>query len=107
MLLSIRMDKQQLKQNILEAIKNEPAKKDIKKASLFGSYLHEEQTAESDVDLLIEFKPTAKVGFFELVRLQRRLGEFIGKKVDLLTPQSLSRFFKKKVLAEAEDIYEG
>ncbi|KKR85526.1 MAG: hypothetical protein UV53_C0004G0015 [Candidatus Azambacteria bacterium GW2011_GWE1_42_9] len=42
-----------------------------------------------------------------MVRIQRKLGEFIGKKVDLLTPQSLSKFFREKVLAEAEDIYEG
>ena len=101
------MNKEEIKSKIKEAIENEPAKKDIKKASLFGSYLHGEQTSESDVDLLFEFKPTAKIGLFELVRLQRRLGEFIGKKVDLLTPQSLSKFFREKVLAEAEDIYEG
>ena len=75
-----------MKLKILKAIEKEPAKKNIKKASLFGSYLHERQSPESDVDLLIEFQPFAIVGFFELVRLQRSLGAAIGKKVDILTP---------------------
>lgn len=99
--------KQQIKTRIQNAIENEPAKKDIKKVSLFGSYLHGTQTKESDIDVLIEFKPQATVGFFEFIRIQRRLGDSVNKKVDLLTPQSLSKFFKDKVIKESETIYEG
>ena len=101
------MDKKEIKKQILEAIENEPSKDSIKKASLFGSYLHEAQSKDSDVDILVEFKPSAQIGFFKFVQIQRNLGDSIGKKVDLLTPASISNFFREKVLNEAETIYEG
>ena len=62
---------------------------------------------DPSVDILVEFKPTAKIGFFEFVRLQRRLSDFVGKKVDLLTPEAISKFFREKVVKEAELIYGG
>lgn len=101
------MRKEELKKKIAEAIIRDPAKNSIEKASLFGSYLRNEAKNTSDVDVLVEFKPTAKIGFFEFVRFQRRLSDFIGKKVDLLTPEAISKFFKEKVIKEAEIVYGG
>lgn len=101
------MEKEEIKKRISEAIINDPARNDIKKASLFGSYLRDEAENRSDIDILVEFKPTAKIGLFEFVRIQRRLSDFIGKKVDLLTPDALSKFIKESVINEAEIIYEG
>ncbi len=101
------MDKEQIKKSISEAIKTSSFKENIEKASLFGSYARKEETQESDIDVLIEFKPNAKIGLFDFVRLQRFLGEAIGKKVDLLTSESISKFFREKVIGESEIIYEG
>lgn len=101
------MQKEEIKKKIAEAILNDPAKNSIEKASLFGSYLRNEAENNSDVDILVEFKPTAKIGFFEFVRLQRRLSEIVGKKVDLLTTEAISKFFKEKVIKEAELVYGG
>lgn len=101
------MDKEQIKKSISEAIKTSSFKENIEKASLFGSYTRKEETKESDIDVLIEFKPNAKIGLFDFVRLQRFLGEAVGKKVDLLTPESISKFFREKVINESEIIYEG
>lgn len=95
----------QIKETILKAIKDNPFKNDIKKAFLFGSYLDNEQKEDSDVDILIEFKPSAIVGFFKLAQIKKNLENSIGKKVDLLTPESLSKFFKADVLNRAEIIY--
>lgn len=103
----MQKQKEEIKKKILEAISNDPAKNNIKKASLFGSYLRDEAKINSDIDILVEFKPTAKIGLFEFVRLQRRLSDFIGKKVDLLTPEAISKFFKEKVTKEAEIVYGG
>ncbi len=100
------MNREEIKIKIKEAIERNPLRDDIQRVSLFGSYVNSAPKQDSDVDVLIEFKPTAKIGLFELVRLQRKLGEFIGKKVDLLTPQSLSKFFREQVIKEAEIIYE-
>ena len=101
------MEKDQIKKQVFDAIERDPAKNAIQRASLFGSYLHGTPRNSSDVDILVEFKPAAEFGFFDFVRLQRRISESIGKNVDLLTPASMSKFFRKKVMDEAETIYEG
>lgn len=100
------MDKEQIKKTLSEAIKNSKLKDSVEKASLFGSYSRGEENGKSDIDILIEFKPDAKIGLFEFVRFQRFLGESTGRKVDLLTPESVSKFFREKILNEAEIIYE-
>lgn len=77
----------------------------IRKLSLFGSILREDFTPESDVDMLVEFEPGARVSLFDLVGMEIELSEALGRKVDLNTPQDLSRFFRRKVLAEAQVQY--
>jgi len=100
------MDKQQIKKNILQAIKNDPDVKDIKSISLFGSYLTDRATENSDIDLLIEFLPSAKVGYFRLAHIRRNLESSVGKNVDLLTPEAISGVFRSEVLKQSETIYE-
>ena len=67
--------------------------------SLFGSVARDEASADSDVDLLVEFsKP---VGLFQFIELQQRLEELLDSKVDLGTPRSLKPRIKDQVLQEA------
>jgi uncharacterized protein len=100
------MSKEQIKQKIKEAIENDPNKEDIVRVSLFGSYIHSEAKGDSDVDILIEFRPNSMVGFFTLAQIKRNMEKFAQKEVDLLTPQALSKYFRDEVLQEAETIYE-
>jgi len=99
------MEKTEIKKKIKEAIEKNPFRKDIKKVSLFGSCLSGNQHDGSDVDVLVEFKPSAKVGFFKFVEIQDNISEHIGKPVDLLTPEAISKYFREKVLSQAEFIY--
>ena len=73
----------------------------IKKLALFGSVLRDDFRPESDVDVLVEFEPghTPGLAFF---RMQEELAEILGKKVDLNTPQCLSKYYRDEVLTEAE-----
>jgi len=100
------MSKQTIKAKIKEAIIQNPHLKDIQKVSLFGSYLSGTPKKDSDIDLLIEFTPKAKVGLFELVEIQENLKDYINKPIDLLTPEQLSEFFRDEVVNQAEVIYE-
>ena len=63
----MNMSKQEIMQKIKEAIEKDPLKKDIQKVSLFGSQIHGDAKEDSDVDVLIEFTPTAKIGFFKFL----------------------------------------
>lgn len=78
----------------------------IRKLSLFGSVLRDDFRPESDVDVLVEFNPDARVGFFELYDLEQELSRLLsGRKVEINTLKSLSPYFRDEVLAEAETQY--
>lgn len=67
---------------------------------LFGSVARGDDRADSDVDLLVEFDGRP-VGYFHLFKVQRRLEELLGRKVDLGTVASLRTELRNRVLAEA------
>jgi hypothetical protein len=78
----------------------------VRKLSLFGSVLREDFGPDSDLDLLIEFEPDHVPGFFRLAALERELSALLGnRKVDLRTPEDLSRYFRQEVLASAHVVY--
>lgn len=89
----------------LAAIRAYCATQPIRKLSVFGSYLHGDFTAESDVDLLVEFETGAKITFFDLEEMQIAFTQLLGRQVDLRTPQELSAYFRAEVLQEAQLIY--
>ena len=77
----------------------------IRKLALFGSVLRGDFRENSDVDVLIEFESGHGTGFFGLARMERELSSILGRKVDLRTPQELSRYFRDEVLSHAEIQY--
>ena len=56
----------------------------IRHLSLFGSVARGDAEIDSDVDLVAELDPAARIGMFALGALERRLAELIGRPVDLL-----------------------
>lgn len=78
----------------------------IQRLSLFGSVLKGTARPDSDIDLLVEFEPGKAPGLLELagmeIELTQRLG---GRRVDLRTPEDLSRYFRDDVLRTAEVQY--
>ena len=78
----------------------------IRKLAFFGSVLREDFSPDSDIDVLVEFEPDAGIGFFELYDIEQELSSLLGgRKVDLSTPKCLSKYFRDKVLSEAEVHY--
>lgn len=77
----------------------------IRWLAVFGSALRGDMRPESDVDLLVEF--TEPVGLFTLCRIEEELSTrfFGGRKVDLVTQRSLSRYFRDEVLRGCETLY--
>ena len=81
-------------------------KNGIRRLALFGSVLRDDFRPDSDIDVLVEFKPGHVPGFFQIYRMEQALSRFFGnRKVDLRTPQDLSRYFRDDVLAHAEEQY--
>ncbi|MGD0498419.1 MAG: nucleotidyltransferase domain-containing protein [Bryobacteraceae bacterium] len=78
----------------------------IRKLALFGSVLTPRFSDSSDVDVLVEFQPQERVGFFRLADIEEQLGRLLGgRKVDLRTPKDLSRYFRDEVMGSALVLY--
>lgn len=76
------------------------------KLALFGSVLRSDFGPDSDIDILVEFEPGHVPGFFHLFDMEEEMSSLCGgRKVDLRTPQDLSRYFRDEVLAGAEIQY--
>jgi len=76
----------------------------VKRVALFGSVVRGEDTAQSDVDILVAFR--APLGLFRLAHLQRELAERLGRPVDLVTEGFLSRYMRPYVQEERVVLYE-
>ncbi len=74
----------------------------IRRLSLFGSMLRGAARPDSDVDLLVEFEPDAHPTLLDLAGMEEELSTLLGgRRVDLRTPNELSRYFRARVLREA------
>jgi len=78
----------------------------IRRLAIFGSALRDDFGPESDVDVLVDFMPGHTPGFFRLFEMEEELSGLIGgRKVELRTPEDLSRYFRDEVVAKAEVQY--
>ena len=78
----------------------------IHKLSLFGSVLRDDFTADSDIDMLVEFELGFTPSFFKLHQIQEELSQlFDGRTIDLVTVKSLNYRIRERVLATAEVCY--
>jgi predicted nucleotidyltransferase len=71
---------------------------------LFGSTARGESRDDSDVDLLVRFDDTSRVGLFELGQIQREFEIRFGKKVDLVT--KLNKYILPEAMKDLKTIYE-
>lgn len=78
----------------------------IRRLALFGSVLRDDFTPESDVDVLVEFEPDARVGLITLAGMEIELSQLLGRPVELHTASGLNPQFREEVLRRAEVQYE-
>jgi len=94
----------QTKQDILAVISENQARiraLGVKRLGLFGSFLHGQQTAESDIDFLVEFEPGQKT-FDNFMELTFLLEGLLQRRVELITTEALSPYIGPHILEEVE-----
>ncbi len=92
------------KQDILGALRQNRSRLialGVKRIGLFGSFVRQEQSPESDVDLLVEFEPDRKT-FDAFMELSFFLEEILQRRVELVTLESLSPHLGPHILKEVE-----
>ena len=81
----------------------------IKRLDVFGSALRADFGPESDIDLLVEFEPDRKLGFFDFVRIEQEFADLFGRKVDLVERIAVERsrnyIRRAAILGSAETIH--
>jgi len=73
----------------------------VRQYGVFGSFVRNEPHETSDIDLLIEFKSGQKT-FNNFMNVAFFLEEILGRKVDILTKESLSPYIGPRILHEVE-----
>jgi predicted nucleotidyltransferase len=73
----------------------------VQRLGLFGSFVRQQQNAESDVDMLVEFAPERKT-FDAFMELAAFLEDLLERRVELVTPESLSPYIGPAILKEIE-----
>lgn len=77
----------------------------VAKLSLFGSILRDDFSPDSDVDVLVDFQPSTRIGLIGMANLESELEGIIGRRVDLRTAADLSRYFRDDVVHQARQLH--
>ncbi|HUA83102.1 MAG TPA: nucleotidyltransferase family protein [Bryobacteraceae bacterium] len=77
----------------------------VRELSVFGSAARGEMRPDSDVDLLVDFLPGAKIDLLDHAGLMLDLSGLLGRKVDLVSKRALKPLIRDSILAEARLVY--
>ena len=77
----------------------------VRELSVFGSVARGEHRPDSDVDLLVDFDPEARIGLLEVGALMQELSTLVGRRVDIAIKRALKPRIRSEVLADARILY--
>jgi predicted nucleotidyltransferase len=77
----------------------------VARLEVFGSSARGDFRADSDVDLLVEFRPGHRVGLLHLAGLQLELQDLLRVAVDLVPRRGLKQAIRDEVLGDARELY--
>jgi predicted nucleotidyltransferase len=101
-MISSALTSEEARRRITE-IRGDVLRLGVSRLALFGSVARNTARLDSDVDVLVEFGAGQKTydHFLDLADLLERA---LGRRVELVTPESLSPFLKPHILADATDV---
>lgn len=72
---------------------------------VFGSVVRGDDQPGSDMDFLVRFAPDSNTSLMGMVRMEAELEQLLGRKIDLVTKDFLSKYFREDVLKETQPVY--
>lgn len=100
------LPRQLRKKGIEERLVKVCEENDIVFMAVFGSFMREEQTSESDVDIAIEFDESKPKSLLDLVHVENELSRILEREVDLGIFSSLNPYIIEDVKKNMAVIYE-
>ncbi len=95
-----------MRNDLIDKIRGYFAGQPVLKAWLFGSFSRDEETPDSDIDILVHFDPEARVSLLDHVGMQLDLEEILRRTVDLVTEGSVFPWVKPSIDRDKILIYE-
>jgi len=92
----------EIKQIILAHKENFQKKYHLKEIGIFGSYVRNEQTPKSDLDILVDF--SQPISLFEFLDMEEELEALLRVKVDLVSRKALKPYIGEHILKEVESV---
>lgn len=94
-----------MRKDIKNTVSSYFAKQPVMKAWVFGSYSRDEETPDSDIDIMVRLDPNQHIGlkFFEMREDLRML---LGRDIDLVTESSLLPFARESAEHDKQLVYE-
>lgn len=96
------MSTQEIRTTIADYFRTQP----VVKAWLFGSFARDEQSDDSDIDILVEFDHSSPIGLFAYARMWRELKEKLGRDVDLVEDGTMRPLIAEDADYDKQLIYE-
>ena len=87
--------------SLIEEHENKIRAMGVKRLGLFGSFARGEQSADSDIDVLVEFEQDKKT-FDNFMQLSFFLEDLLQRRVELVTPESISPYIRPTIMKEVE-----
>ncbi len=94
-------------QELIPKIQMYLATQPIARAWLFGSCSRGEETPESDIDILVQYKEGEHISLFTISRIVSALQKILNKQVDLVEDGRVLPFASESVYQDRILIYEG
>ena len=76
----------------------------ITEIGIFGSYIKNSATHNSDIDILIDIQRPSTIGLLELLEIENQLSEELNTKVDLVIKSDLKPAIGSHILQEVQYI---
>ena len=95
-------------ENIIKILQNEKqeilGKYGVRLLGIFGSYVRNEQTSESDIDILVEILKPVKIGLYDYIKIIHELSQKLNIKVNFANKNKLKPHIGKYILKEVVNL---
>lgn len=73
--------------------------------ALFGSVARDEVRPDSDIDIMVDIDPSARLGVYEYVGLKDYIAALFDRPVDVVNREALKSYLKPKALGDAINVF--
>jgi|SRR5581483_1452617 predicted nucleotidyltransferase len=99
--MSTKVETKETVSRLIEENKDKVRKFGVERLGLFGSFVRGDQNENSDIDILVEFSSDKK-NYDNFINLVFFLEEIFQRRVELVTPESISPYLKPYIMDEVE-----